>query len=335
MSANFRLTIDGPAPVELGPGYAKWEFIEETRKLLLDTPRGQAIMASMERFADEAGDPSVPLHNTVSEYFCAHFPDFLQTDLPPGVYARTQEWMGKSLDEKKTKRMTTQLSAAIFDTWNDSVASLRDPHILGAILKITVLHEMVHVIRRVFCTTLTPEKLRGLHTSTSVPLLDAAGQMIQVQSESGWEWEHEVLGELQVAFEAGAAGNWTKVLAVGFMKNHKTQWVHKTETNLIESILNLQLFALKRQFRYDTDAADAPPFPGVGVVWRHCGARLRTADFSPTISPSPSRGPGQILSFPYTRLPEAEAKQLLEDAAGVKVDIQLRVCGTGQSGYYT
>ncbi|KAJ7905375.1 hypothetical protein B0H14DRAFT_2553929 [Mycena olivaceomarginata] len=336
MSLSFGLTIDGPInTVELGPGDSKWEFIEELRRSLLDTPRGESIIASMASFADEAGgSPSASLRHRVVQYLQSQFPDFIQTDLPLGVYARTQcplEWMGKSVDEKKTEKMTIRLSSAIFDTWLDSLPSSQHPHILGAILTITILHELVHVIRRVFCTTWTPEKLRGLHPSTSAPLLDLTGQIIHVRrGEGGWEWEHKVLGEMQVAFEAGAAGDWTKVLAVGFIVNNKTQWVHKSETPFISSVISLNLFSLKQRFLYDTDAADAPPFPAAGVVWRHCGATPLPADPSPTVSPSPSRGPGQILCFPYTRLPGVEAKQLLEAATGVKVDIQQPVCGTGQ-----
>jgi hypothetical protein len=52
-------------------------------------------------------------------------------------------------------------------------------------------------------------------------------------------------------------------------------------------------------------------------------------DLSPTVSPSPSRCVGQILSFPYTRLPEVEAKKQLEEALGVEVEIQQPVCDTG------
>ncbi|KAF7335559.1 hypothetical protein MVEN_02209900 [Mycena venus] len=315
MSNNFRFSIHGLVNVvELGPGDLKWEFIEDIRRFLLDTPRGEPILESMASFVDEAGGPALCLL------------------APPGVYACTQctvGWMEKSVDEKKTEKMTIKLSSTICNTWLESLAYPKEPHILGAILTITVLHELVHVIRRVFCTTWTPEKLRGSRMPTAVPILDPAGQLIEVQrGEGGLEWKQSVLSEMLVAFEAGAVGNWTKVAAVGFTSNNRTQWIPKTDTQSIESVISLQLFSLKGQFRYDTNGGDAPPFPADDVVWRHGGATPLPADFSPTVSPSPSRNVGQILTLP--RLPEPEARQALEDGIGMKVDIERPVCGTGQ-----
>jgi hypothetical protein len=72
--------------------------------------------------------------------------------------------------------------------WMESLASPHEPHVLGA--TITILHELVHVVCRIFCTTWTPEKFRGSHMPASVPMLNPGG----------WEWEQNVLGEMQVVF---------------------------------------------------------------------------------------------------------------------------------------
>jgi hypothetical protein len=93
--------------------------------------------------------------------------------------------MSKPVDEKKKEKMTIELSTAI-PGW--SLASPHEPHVLGAI--ITILHELVHVVCRIFCTTWTPEKVRGSHMPASVPMLNPGG----------WEWEQNVLSEMQVVF---------------------------------------------------------------------------------------------------------------------------------------
>jgi hypothetical protein len=136
--------------------------------------------------------------------------------------------LAKPIEEKKKERVTVQIAESIFDTWICSLKDRHEVHILGVILTITVLHELVHVIRQVFCTTLTLENLRGSRRSAPADVLDLVqGQTNQVQrGEAGWEWQRRALGEMEVAFEPGAAGDWTRVSAVGFTLNNKTQWVN-------------------------------------------------------------------------------------------------------------
>ncbi|KAJ7062792.1 hypothetical protein C8F01DRAFT_1135263 [Mycena amicta] len=329
MAAQLRLTLRDYVDIELAPGDAQYEFLDALRHNLLETEVGERIITSMAVFANEGGWLAVFL-----KYLRTHFPHFIQTQLPPGVYGRTQctvGWMAKAVDEKKTETLVVLLSSTIFDTWMESPRQLK-PHILGAILTIIVLHEIVHVIQRVFCTTLTLEKLTGSRPPTSnVPMINSE-QLVRVKrGEGGWHWEQNVLGEMQVAFEAGRTGEWTHVLAIGFTHGHKTQWVRNDETEFIHDVINLQLFTLKKKFAYKTESADPPPFENAGGVWRHGGDAPLPAAASPTVSPSPSRG---LLVFPYTRLPNAEAKRRLEEELGVKVEIQVPVCGTGFDGIF-
>jgi hypothetical protein len=224
----FRLTTG----LELGPGDIKYDFLDNIRRILTTTPRGGLILADMAAFADEAAGPSSPsLTGEIATYLFHHFPDFRQCRLPPRTYGRTEclaTWLAKPIEEKKKERVTVQIAESIFDTWICSLEDRHEVHILGVILTITVLHELVHVIRQVFCTTLTLENLRGSRRSAPADVLDLVqGQTNQVQrGEAGWEWQRRALGEMEVAFESGAAGDWTRVSAVGFTLNNKTQWVN-------------------------------------------------------------------------------------------------------------
>lgn len=85
--------------------------------------------------------------------------------------------------------------------------------------------------------------------------------------------------------------------------------------------MTLHLLNAQHEFKYEA-VADQLPFSAFGDVWRHGGA---------TISPSSSRGAGQLLTFPSTRLPEAEAKKRLELVTGMKVEIEKPICGTSMT----
>jgi hypothetical protein len=147
----------------------------------VDISSGESILTSMASFDDEAGSPSsIPLCSAVSQYLRDLFLDFKELHLPPGVYGRivsSSEWIGKSTDEKKLERMKVQLSAGLFDTWAESLES----HILGAILTITILRQLAHLIRGVFCPPWILERLGRSHLPISVPY----SMELRIRSKAG------------------------------------------------------------------------------------------------------------------------------------------------------
>ncbi|KAF8170326.1 hypothetical protein K438DRAFT_1941143 [Mycena galopus ATCC 62051] len=230
--ASFKLTIM-PENVQAQKGEARWDFINNLRTILLETSRGEAIIMGMIPFVDEldSGSPrSPPLYAQMVDYLLNNFPNFVQTELPPKCFARTEctaGWMGRSVEDKKKDRLMVQLSTGVFGAWVQN-ADFPDSHpeVLGAVLTITILHELVHVLRRVFSATLTPEKLRGSHPSSMMSIIGPDGRQTTVcRGEGEWAWEESMLGEMCITFE-GTGGYWTKILALGFSKNSKVQWVH-------------------------------------------------------------------------------------------------------------
>ncbi|KAF8170327.1 hypothetical protein K438DRAFT_2024505 [Mycena galopus ATCC 62051] len=256
----FKLSVM-PGNLELCKGNPKFDFIDNIRTLLLHTPRGQNIISEMVPFVDEldAGSPrSPPLSQQLLTYLLNNFPDFVQTKLPPTCYSRTQcasDWMARSVEEKKTARMTVQLSTDIFRTWVDHAGCPElCPEILGAILTVTILHGLAHVLRYVFAANLTPEKLRG---SSTTSMMGPGG--------GGWAWEEATLGEMNIAF-TGAGGNWTKVLALGFSKKSKVHWLHFSERGSLNNIIALDFLALQFCYKETFDPRFRAPVMYGGIL---------------------------------------------------------------------
>ncbi|KAJ6460912.1 hypothetical protein C8R45DRAFT_1179501 [Mycena sanguinolenta] len=307
MSSDFHLRLAAPfANRKLGQGISGGNF--SIRHALSETVQGEMILESNAR---ETGDPPYfSLRYEVQDYLRNFFPNYVRIDPPPGVHARTQSsagWTEKSVDEKM-ERLTMHLSSAIFDTWIDYLDP-HQPHILSAVLTTTILHRLAHLIRRVFCTT-------------AVPALDPTGQPLQ---EGNWEWERNILCEMQAAFEADAAGDWSSVPAISFVIDNKTQWVHTMSCSVpVQTLLLIQVRtqiltpgSLNLSFRCsfslssknsDTRIATFPPSP---------------LQFGDTVGPR--RWSLHVHAVSIIHIDERQA----EEVFGRKVEIVRLICGTG------
>jgi hypothetical protein len=167
----------------------KWDFIENIRHILSETLRSEGTVASIPFLADEAGSPPpASLGKKVKEYLKDFFPNVVQSPLSLGFYGRTESTLGRMMEavEEKKQRMTITISSAIFETWQDSISfAHKNPGVLGAILTITILHEIVHVLRRIFCKTWTPERLTGSHAPSATKIIGFSRNLLNVWRGEG------------------------------------------------------------------------------------------------------------------------------------------------------
>ncbi|KAF8170318.1 hypothetical protein K438DRAFT_2061279 [Mycena galopus ATCC 62051] len=292
--------------VQVRKGNANWDLIDNLRTVLLHTSGGKSILTSMVPFVYEldGGSPrSPPLYEQIKTYLLNNFPDF-----PHGMEC-ISDWMARSVEEKKTAWPTVQLSAALFRTGMDRADCPElHPEMLGAVLTATILHELVHALRCVFSTTLTPEKLRSTCPSSLALMIGPNGQEIKVRRGAGGRaWETSMLGEMRIALE-GTGGNWIKSIS---KTEFKVRWVPLSEREL----LHLASFAVNSATR----KTFTPPFPGSGDVWRHA----QLPDGNPQTPACPTSPLHCIISDSlYRRIPIAEAKSTLERVTGLNVVVE-------------